>query len=92
MSMFTIMFIIERTILMKKRAMKKWIPKDTPYCYVVLGAAGGIRIKPCRWHRTSKKHEKQENGYCMYLHEGDWQSKGMSLLWDMCKECGIKED
>lgn len=31
----------------------------------------------------------QMNGYCHYLERGDWQIIG--LLWDGCKECGIKD-
>ncbi|KEI94999.1 hypothetical protein N496_18690 (plasmid) [Clostridium botulinum A2B3 87] len=74
---------------MKKRAMKKWIPKGTCYCYTYDKKG---RHNPYKWHRTSSKHHKQQNGYCMYLCEGDWQSEGMSLLWDMCKECSHKYD
>lgn len=29
------------------------------------------------------------NGYCHYLNQGDWEDYG--LLWDMIKECGIKD-
>ena len=36
--------------------------------------------------------EHQDNGYCHYLKRGDWEEEGWSLLWDMVKECGIKDD
>lgn len=72
---------------MKKRAMKKWIPKNTSYCYIH-DKKGNFEV--CKWHRTNSKHSKQENGYCIYLGIGDWQNDGMSLLWDSCKECSHK--
>lgn len=41
------------------------------------------------WSRNPDK-PYQENGYCSYLEQGDWEVEGLSLLWDQCKECGIK--
>lgn len=78
---------------MKKRAMKKWIPKNPCYCYNIIGkdVDGSAKINICKWHRVDKKHYNQENGYCIYLGKGDWQESGTSLLWDKCKECGIKD-
>lgn len=70
---------------MKKRKMKKYIPKNTSYCYDLNG-------KSCKWHRLIKNKRKQENGYCMYLKSGDWEDDRTSLLWDFVKECGLKED
>jgi hypothetical protein len=32
------------------------------------------------------------NGYCHFMESGDFESEGLSLLWDMCKECGINDD
>lgn len=64
---------------MKKRAMKKWIPKSTPYC------------ENCRWHSIYPNKPHQENGYCKYMGSGDWQNDAGSLLWDGCKECGEHE-
>lgn len=61
---------------MKKRAMKKWIPKDLCYCY------------GCKWLSFNKTKHEQLSGYCKYLHSGDWMKDGTFLLWDMCKECG----
>lgn len=43
------------------------------------------------WDYNPYKHE-QDNGYCSYLAEGDWEYKGLSLLWDQCKECGINDN
>lgn len=74
---------------MKKRAMKKWIPKDTVYCYEYKN--GKIK-RICKWWKMRKDKDKQENGYCLYLKEGDWEDKRVSLLWDLCKECGEKDN
>ena len=78
---------------MKKRAMKKWIPKNQCYCYTITGKSrdGKLKTETCKWHKFNKNHDKQENGYCSYLNKGDWQENGTSLLWDRCKECGIKD-
>lgn len=32
------------------------------------------------------------NGYCSKMRSGDWESEGLSLIWDQIKECGIAED
>lgn len=61
---------------MKKRTMKKWIPKNTCYC------------ENCKWRRINKTKNSQENGYCMYLGTGDWVENGTDLIWDGCKDCG----
>jgi len=34
---------------------------------------------------------KQNNGYCHYRKQGDWQMGSVGLLWDQCKCCGINE-
>lgn len=70
---------------MKKRAMKKWIPKDTCYCYEVKDD----KYRVCKWLTFNKKKSYQEKGYCSYLGTGDWHEDGTMLLWDMCKECGV---
>lgn len=67
--------------MMKKRAMKKYIPKGV-YCYDGNG---------CRWWRQNKNKDFQQSGYCMYLKVGDWYEKGALLLWDECKECGVRQ-
>lgn len=63
---------------MKKRAMKKWIPKDTPYCYGSL--------KPCKWRvkrKLTDEYGARKECFCMYTGRFD-----EGLLWDACKECG----
>jgi hypothetical protein len=45
----------------------------------------------CPYWDTNPYAPKQEFGYCSYLAEGDWESDKLSLLWDACKECGIRE-
>lgn len=84
---------------MKKRAMKKWIPKNTPYC------------RDCKWRHyiTTIKRDKSNCEYvnecdeecwtkpenscrdivyrCDYLNYTDWEQE--SLLWDGCKECRV---
>lgn len=32
------------------------------------------------------------DGYCHYLKQADHDYDYMSLLWDMCKECGVNDD
>lgn len=88
---------------MKKRAMKKWIPKGF-YCYDKNGM--------CKWRKWIgiKRHTKEEcdNMFgegecasvnceecdtsifkCEYL--GLIDEEADTLLWDACKECGEKE-
>ena len=75
--------------MMKKRAMKKWIPKKTVYCYT---RHKDKSITPCKWWSLRRNKPTQDNGFCLYLNSGDWEYSYTSLLWDMCKECGIKEN
>lgn len=62
------------------------------YCYRTVGLdaqTGRLKIEVCpHW---SCRHDKldQENGYCCLLGRGDWEVRGISLLWDQVKECGI---
>lgn len=66
---------------MKKRAMKKYIPKDTSYCYKFLKLhedGWGYDIKPCPWY----KRINSLKGYCSYCN---------CDVMDMCKSCGEKE-
>ena len=63
--------------------MESRIPEG-PYCY----DGNGI----CPWWTRNNTKPEQDNGYCGYLQLGDWESKGLSLLWDQCKECGINDD
>lgn len=57
---------------------------EGPYCY-------GPNWEPCPYWSKSPFHPYQENGYCALLGKGDWELEG-GLLWDQCKECGIKDD
>ena len=84
---------------MKKRAMKKWIPKDTPYCYERLTRddvcdfmkGGFISTKICRWYKVVKKYDNEygeyyNEAYCKYCGESD------ICLDDQCKICGEHEE
>lgn len=93
---------------MKKRAMKKWIPKGA-YCH----GNGAKKYPNCKWRKyiaTIKRNksnceysnESKEECWskpnnscyhvvykCEYMKYIDWTQD--SLLWDACKECGIKD-
>lgn len=51
------------------------------YCYDENGR--------CPYWCIDDNRPEQENGYCSYLDIGDWEME-FGLLWDQCKECGIK--
>lgn len=76
---------------MKKRAMKKWIPKDTPYCYGSLKPIKGIPgavsyVGHCKWRvlrKITDEYGTREEYFCRYTGCFD-----EGLLWDACKECG----
>ncbi len=51
----------------------------------------GIYCVGCPYHDYSKTHEHQNNGFCWFEEIGDWQIGASSLIWDGCKECGIKD-
>lgn len=61
------------------------IPQGS-YCY-----SGAMRTNPCPYWSIKPELHKYENGYCSYLEQSDVDLKG-GLLWDQCKECGIKEE
>lgn len=71
---------------MKSRTMKKWIPKNTCYCY----SRKNGKIKPCKWWTINPNKESQLNGYCKYIKKGDWYENVTMLLFDQCKECNLK--
>jgi len=50
------------------------------------------RYKVCPYWSKNKDKPNQNNGYCDYLKQGDWDSEGLSLLWDQVKECGLKTE
>lgn len=56
------------------------IPKGL-YCYDEKGVCPA-------WGRSAY-YPPQENGYCTFLMQGDWENEGVSLLWDQVKECGV---
>ena len=60
---------------------KTLIPKGN-YCY------GKTK---CPFWDVIEEFPDQDNGYCHYLKSGDMQGKGIGLLWDQCKECGVNE-
>ena len=94
---------------MKKRAMKKWIPRGI-YCH----GNGTKKYPNCKWrkHIATIKKDKSNCEYafvcneecwskpsnscynlvykCEYMKYIDWTQD--SLLWDACKECGVKDD
>jgi hypothetical protein len=63
---------------------KKHIPRGTPYCY-----SGRRWEGRCPFWTLNTNKPYQQSGYCHYLGLGDWESKGLSLLWDQVKECDI---
>lgn len=69
----------------------KAIPRGD-YCYrIIKHMPGGSFITwdcPMWSMRPDKPH--QENGYCLWLGKGDWEENEPTLLWDQCKECGLK--
>ena len=68
---------------------KSKIPEG-PYCYgVSVNSDGENEIRICPYWHKDETREEQNNGYCSFLDEGDWEVEGLSLLWDQCKECGI---
>ena len=71
---------------------KEYIPPGS-YCYVVLSINKRYLQKTLTcpyWEGMIDKPEHQF-GYCNWLNMGDWQDDGTLLLWDRCKECGIKD-
>jgi hypothetical protein len=80
------------------------IAKDTrvipygPYCYRLTSdndtdeAPRIPRSAVCPYWSFREDKPRQENGYCGFMESGDWESEGMSLLWDQVKECGINQE
>lgn len=83
---------------MKKRAMKKWIPKNTLYC---LNCKWRWFVKIVYLNKTNCKFADECSDKCWsspetscrnrvyrcdYLSFTDWNEE--TLLWDGCKECG----
>lgn len=81
----------------KLKNPEKYIPTGS-YCYKInkiVYENGVPRIKktPCVFWDYDKNQDSQNYGYCHFLKSGDWfdELHGPSLLWDMCKECGIND-
>lgn len=71
---------------------EKYIPPG-PYCYHFISGPdkkGRLKTLPCPFWDTRDDKPEQSRGYCHYLEKGDWEDGGTFLLWDLCKECGIK--
>ena len=67
----------------------KLIPEGE-YCYSVETLEDGFVVrKTCPFWDKILDFPKQNNGYCHFRKKGDWQSSGIGLLWDQCKECGM---
>lgn len=72
----------------------KHIPPGV-YCYTLKSVdmkTGRMKINLCPFWRKNPFVPSQVGGYCKHLKKGDWMKNSTSLLWDMCKECGINDD
>lgn len=74
---------------------EKWIPEGI-YCYRPDEFDGHIDIFNgtaylCPFWDADYNKDTMECGYCHYLKWGDWEADRLSLLWDMCKECGVND-
>ena len=70
---------------------EKWIPNGI-YCYIPSSNSKATGYLCPFWDRNESK-PYAENGICHYSQvEDDWDKEYLTLLWDMCKECGINDD
>lgn len=70
----------------------KLIPEGE-YCYSVKTLEdGSVERKTCPFWNKIIDFPKQNNGYCHFRKQGDWQGSGIGMLWDQCKECGLNID
>jgi hypothetical protein len=70
----------------------KLIPEGE-YCYSVKTHEDGfVERKTCPFWDKILDFPKQNNGYCHFRKQGDWQGSGIGMLWDQCKECGLNID
>lgn len=53
---------------------------------------GAYPIVTCPYWALDPVRRNQDDGYCAHLKSGDWDSEGVSLLWDQVKECRIRDD
>lgn len=69
---------------------------DGVYCYARdpsrVVAEGRYPIVTCPYWALDPARPEHEDGYCAHLKSGDWESEGLSLLWDQVKECRIRDD
>lgn len=81
--------------------MLKGIAKDNslippgPYCYLSLRYSKSQRrllTLVCPYWSLREDKETQNNGYCSFMEEGDWDCPTAGLLWDQVKECGENDD
>ena len=82
-------FLINAFHYLKDRRTKH-IPYGL-YCYSVHNTKHGALLYKCPYWSVDEDMPKQLNGYCSFLGEGDWDQKHISLLWDQCKECDVKD-
>ena len=45
--------------------------------------------KACALRGEVRTLSAQENGYCTFLMQRDWESEGVGLLWDQLKACDV---
>ena len=67
------------------------------YCYVFVKKPNEKTGRPftilaCPYWDYKKDKPGRRRGYCHYLETGDWEEDGTFLLWDMCKECGLRHE
>ena len=72
------------------------IPKGD-YCYKVKkvvepedGSLPYLETRKCPYWGRAEGYHHQNNGYCTWLEEADWESDELSLLWDQVKECRLR--
>lgn len=56
------------------------------YCYTY---DENEKMKLCPFWSKKENGEPQNDGYCSFLKQGDWEIGGSSLLWDQVKECWV---
>jgi hypothetical protein len=87
MNRFSI-FLAKNAITFINFLCRQLIPHGE-YCYTIKKH----KTKCCPFWELRKDRFYQQNGYCNYLQEGDWEAiNHHSLLWDQVKECGINID
>jgi hypothetical protein len=64
------------------------------YCYSRKGFDAEsltLKLEPCPYWGHDPARGEQQSGYCAHLRAGDWEEGGTMLLWDMVKECGVRD-